>query len=132
MSIFSVSLAATCSCPLDYRKSRDLPARLTGLSRVAAVVIAPMSPAIAAATKPSAAPGPFRLGLRFVDLQRASSQFRSIQGGNRFISFTSVRHFNKREPPRAAGFPVGHDTDSFDLTVCLENGSQLRFGGTVG
>ena len=73
-----------------------------------------------------------RLGLRFVNLQRASAQFRSIQSRDRFVSFGGIRHFHETETACSARLPVGHNADFFHRTVRLENRSQFRLGCAVG
>jgi hypothetical protein len=121
MSIRFVLLAQQYAAVGRIRgEPKMLPARLPGLTRMATVVIASTSPSTAA--KPlSTTSGPVGFGLRFVNLQRASAQFGSVQCRNRFVSFTGVSHFHKRETPRASGFSVGDDVDFLDRTVCFED-----------
>jgi hypothetical protein len=66
-----------------------------------------------------------RLGLSFVNLQRASAQFRSIQSRDRFVSLGGIGHFHETEAPGSARLPVGHNADFFHRTMRLENRSQF-------
>ena len=119
------------SRPAESIDPDRLPAWFPGLTGVPAIVVFPA--AASAATKSlSSAAGPVGLGLRLIDLQRASPQFGSVQRGDGFIGLAGVRHFNKCEAPRATGFPVGHDADLFDSAMRLENVAQLGLGCAVG
>jgi hypothetical protein len=94
------------------------------------IVIAAATSSASAATKAfstttTAALRPVGLGLRLVNLQRASTQFRSVQCRNGFISFGRISHFHKPEAPGAARLPIGHDTDFFHRTMSLETRSQF-------
>src|ERR1700691_3659792 len=130
--------AAAPHSPGSFHKTRNLPARFPWLSRVSLIIIAPPSAAapppakLLSTTPTTTAPGTIRLGLRFVDLQRASAQFRSVQRRNRFIRFGGIRHFHKSKSPGASGFPVSYDADFFHRTMSFENGSQLGLGCAVG
>jgi hypothetical protein len=115
--------------PGSFHKIKTLPARFAWLPCVSLIIIAPASTATAAPTTKllptpatTTAPRTIRLGLRFVDLQRASAQFRSVQRRNRFIRFRGIRHFHKPESPGSSGFPVGYDADFFHRTMSFENG----------
>src|SRR5690348_16286865 len=109
---------------------RKLPARLTGLARVATIVIAstPSSPAEPLSTTP----WPLRLRLRLVDSQCPSPECGSVQRCDSFLGLSRIRHFHKRKASRAAGFSVGHDAHFFHLSVGLEKGAQLRLACAVG
>src|SRR5579872_915218 len=120
-----------------FRKQENLPARFARLACVPLIVVATASSAASTTTKllsttSAAAPGAVCLGLRFVDLQRASAQFGSVQRRDCFIRFGGVSHFHEPEAPGSACLPVGNDADFFHCTVSLENRSQLGLGGAVG
>jgi hypothetical protein len=74
-------------------------------------------------TTASAALRSVRLGLRFVDLQRAAAKFGPVQRRDRFIGLGGIGHFHKPETPGSARLPVRHNADFFHRTVSLKNGS---------
>jgi hypothetical protein len=119
----------------------NLPARLSGLARVALVIIATSattaaftstaagaaattaaeaaSPTTAKASTSSAS-GTVRLRLGFVDLQSASLEFGAVQRSDGFFGLAGVRHFNERKTAGPAGFAVGDQADFFNCPVGLE------------
>src|SRR5581483_3805714 len=88
--------------------------------------IAPTTPAAAPtaaaapATISTTARSAFGLRTRFVDIQGASAQLRSIQSCDRFLSIFVARHLDETEPTRAAGFAVSKNAHAIDLSVGLE------------
>jgi hypothetical protein len=94
------------------------------------IVIAAATSSASAATKAFSTPTtaalrPVGLGLRLVNLQRASAQFRSVQRRHCFIGFGGIGHFHKPETACAPRFTIGHDADFFHRTMRLENRSQF-------
>src|SRR5882724_7331610 len=102
-----IGLLASFSPPLFYRKT-SLPARLTGLTCLAAIIVASTASSTAATkslsptTASAARPVGFWFG--FVDGQRTAAQFSAVQGRNGFLSLRSIGHLDKREAARASGF----------------------------
>jgi hypothetical protein len=127
---FSPFLALGGAAFDEFSKSKQLPARLPRLTGVAAIVLP--STATASSEPLPASPGTIRLGLRLVDGQGTASEFGSVQRRDSLISIGGIGHFDKAEASRAAGVPVGDNSDSFHISVRLENGSQLRLSRTVG
>src|SRR6266536_3073476 len=104
-----------------FQKTRKLPARFARLACVPLIVVATASPASTATktfcTASATAPGLVRLRLCFVDLQRASTQFCSVQCRNRLVGFSGIRHFHESKSTCASCFPISHDADFFHRTV---------------
>jgi hypothetical protein len=97
------------------------------LSRVPLVIVATATTTAAPTAKPLSAAtlGAIGFGLRFVNLQRASAQFRPVQSRNGFIGFAGICHFHERKAASAAGFAVGDNADFFDRPVGFENTPQF-------
>src|SRR5512146_191267 len=84
---------------------RPLPARLSRLTGMAAVIVA--STAATSATEPAAA---LRFWASFVYGERTSARVAAVEGGDGSVSFAVVRHFDKPEAPRTAGVAVSDYT----------------------
>jgi hypothetical protein len=97
-----------------------LPARFARLAWVTTVVIAPPSAAPAAKTL-SAAFRTVRFWFRFVNGQRSSTQFRTIEGRDRFIRRVGIGHFYECEPSRPARIPIRNQAHLVDCAVRLEH-----------
>jgi hypothetical protein len=82
-----------------------------------------------AATEPAAALG---LGTGFVDVEGAATEFFSVQGRNRLLGFSGIRHFDESKSARSAGVPVSDNTYLIDFSVGLKQRAQLGFGCAVG
>jgi hypothetical protein len=94
------------------------------------IIVATSSAATTTAPKTLSTTAPaaswaIRLGLRFIDLQGASAQLRSIQSRNRFVSLGGIGHLHETETAGSARLAVGHNADFFHGTVRLENRSQF-------
>src|SRR6185369_3488104 len=103
---------------------KQLPARLTRLTRMASVVIA--TPTTAATTKPL--PATFwtvRFGLSLVDGQRTPTQISSVQCRNCFIRFTGVCHLHECKTTRSPCLPVRHYADLVDRAMRFESAPQF-------
>jgi hypothetical protein len=79
----------------------------------------------AATTTTAAASGAFRLGARFVHVQRASADLRSVQSSDRFLSVFGARHLDETKAARTACVPVGEDADTIHLAVHFEQLTQF-------
>jgi hypothetical protein len=120
-----------------FQETRKLPARFARLACVPLIIIAPASPSSTAATKPlstaTATPlGTVGLGLRLVDFQRASAQFRPVQRRDSLVGLGGIGHFHESKAAGTAGFAIGHNADFFHRTMSLEYGSQFGLGSAVG
>jgi hypothetical protein len=82
-----------------------------------------------AATEPAAALG---LGTGLVDVEGAATEFFSVQGRNRLLRFSGIRHFDESKSARSAGVPVSDNTYLIDFSVGLKQRAQLGFGCAVG
>jgi hypothetical protein len=76
--------------------------------------------ATTAGTAPTAADGP---GFSFVDAQRTSHQLGSLKSLNGAVLALGIGHFNKREAPLAASFPLEGKGTGHDLA---EGGEKFR------
>src|SRR5438552_12916805 len=99
---------------------------------MALIIVATTAATATKSLSTTAAPGPVGLGLRLVDFQRASAQFRSIQRRHGFIGLGCIGHFHKSKSASAAGLPIGNYAHVFHRTVSFEHSSQFRFGCAVG
>src|SRR5436305_1289952 len=79
----------------------------------------------------TAASWPVRLRLGFIDGQRPSAQFSSVQSCDCFVGFTRVCHFHKSKAARPAGVPVGYYAYLVHGPMGFENGAQLSLSRAV-
>src|SRR5580692_9171273 len=119
------------------QKPTNLPAGFAWLACVSLIVVTTASAPASTATKSlaatrSTAPRFVRLRLRFVDLQRAPAEFRSVQCRDSLIRLGCIRHLDEPETSGTPCLTVGHDADFFHRTVSLEHRSQLRLSCAVG
>jgi hypothetical protein len=97
------------------------PAAFTSSAAGASATTAPAEAASASPAKAStSATRAVRLWLGFIDLQRASAEFASVQCCDGLFGFASVGHFNKRKAAGPSGFAVGDQADLFNRSVGLE------------
>ncbi len=73
--------------------------------------------AIAASATARAALG-FRT--RFINIQRATTQLRSVQCRDGFLSVFVARHLNESEPTRTPRLTICNNAHTIDLSVGLE------------
>jgi len=69
----------------------------------------------------TAAAGAFRFGTRFVDVQRATGQIDAVNGGDRFLAFAIVCHFDES---KTAGLPRVAIRDDVYPTNCAVSFKQ--------
>src|SRR6266850_8151518 len=120
------------SRPNVLQAFQKLPARFARLARVAAVVVATAAAPTTATKALSTTPWPIGLWFGLVDGQGSSAQIGSIQGCDRLVGLTGVRHFHKAETARTTRLPVGHKSDFLHGAVRLENVAQFGFCCAVG
>jgi hypothetical protein len=87
--------------------------------------------ALSAATTATAL-GTVGLGLRLINLQSPSAQFRAVQRRYSLIGLGGICHFHESEPAGPSRFAIGHNADFFHRTMSLEYGSQFGLGCAVG
>ena len=73
--------------------------------------------AISAATASRTA---FRFRARFINIQRASAQLRSIERRDGFLSVFVARHLDESEATRTPGLAIRKNTHAINLPVGLE------------
>jgi hypothetical protein len=78
----------------------------------------------ASAIAPPAA-GTFCLWPRFVYVDGASAELRSIQTGNRLFSFFGIGHFHETESARSSGLAIRQNTYAVHLAIGLKELAQL-------
>jgi len=66
----------------------------------------------------------------FVDVQRPAVKIGAIQGRDGPVAFRVVAHFNESKTSGLSGIPVGHDTDTIDVSMRLKQGSNRILGST--
>src|SRR5689334_7733135 len=93
--------------------------RAVQLPAVSAAATPTASATIASAS--AAASAPLHFWTRFVDVQRASAQLRSVQSGNRLLAIFAAGHLHESEPAGTASITIGHDTHALHLSVHLEH-----------
>jgi hypothetical protein len=91
-----------------------------------------MSTIIVASTTTASAESPSAttaagLGLRFIDLQRPSTEFGAIESSNRLISFGGIRHFDESKTARTACVTIGDHAYLINRTMNLECTAKLSF-----
>src|SRR5437868_7941385 len=89
-------------------------AAATSTTTSAAATIAAISTAAAAART--------TLGLRtrFINIQRATAQLRTVQCRDGFLSVFIAGHLNETEPTRATGLAIRKNAHAIDLSIGLE------------
>jgi hypothetical protein len=122
------------------RKYLRLPTRFARLASMALIVIASAAATATAAASATGTPkalstaaaGLVSLGLGFIDLQSAATEFRPVQRRDGLFGFAGVGHLNKRKSARASGLAISDHVDGVHLSMRREQIAQLRFGGGVG
>src|SRR5437879_865051 len=114
-----------------FHHTADLPARLAAFARLAAIASA-SSAASASAKSLAAALWTIGLWLGFVDSQRPSTQFSSVERGNGLVRRRGIGHLHESETARAARLPAGNECDFFYRAVRLEHIAQFGLGRAVG
>jgi hypothetical protein len=77
--------------------------------------------AFASAATSTACARTIGLRLRLVDSKWTSAQVGSIQGGDRLIRRSRIRHFHETESARATRVAVGDQGDFFHRSMRFEN-----------
>ncbi len=57
----------------------------------------------------------------FVYIHRPAAEFGAIKSRYGPVRFIRIRHFHESKSARTACFPVCHDADTLDCTVCLKH-----------
>jgi hypothetical protein len=83
----------------------------------------------AAAAATTATESAVWLGTGFVDVQCASVEGVSIEGGNGLIRLAFIFHFDECETARTPGFTICHDSGAIYLAVPLKEAAYTLFGG---
>lgn len=78
------------------------------------------------AVAPKSAAGTLRLRPRFIDIELAPTEIRTIQGSARPFRFGSICHFDKSKAACAARVSVGYQVDPLHFTqrFCERNRSD--------
>jgi hypothetical protein len=95
------------------------------LNQLPAIVAAATAAATTTASKTA-----FRLGTRFVYVERPAVQLSSIQFSDCTIRFRVGAHFDKSESTGLPGIPVRDDVNALDCSVRLEQRSDRSFGSS--
>jgi hypothetical protein len=103
---------------LDFKDGSCLPAATTAAATAAAVATSTTAATCAAA-------GALSFRTRLIDVESASPNLSSIQSGNGFIAFFSIRHFDEAKAARTSGVAVRHDGYSINLPILLEQLAQF-------
>jgi hypothetical protein len=86
--------------------------------------------AATASTAPASSAGrTIRLRSRFVDVDSASAELRSIQPCDCLLPIFVAGHLDESEASGPAGVAVGHDADAIHLSIGLEGLPQFVFTG---
>jgi hypothetical protein len=95
----------------------------TTAAATSAIASSAAAPTVTAATTAAA------LGLRarFVDVDGATADLRTVQGRNRFFSIFVAGHFHETESARAPRVAVGHDADPINLSVRFKRLPEFVF-----
>jgi len=96
----------------------------------ATTVSTPVAPTISAtpAAVPATAARVLGLGTRFVHVEGASANLRTVQGRDGFFAILVAGHFHEAEAARSARVTVGHNADPIHLPEGLEHLPQFVFG----
>ena len=86
---------------------------------------------MSAAERPATLARPLRPFLGFVDTQWATIHLKAVQGLNGGLCFT-LRHIDETEATRLSSFAVIDELDRIDLTVTLEEASDVLLCGVEG
>jgi len=104
-----------------------MPAAATAASGPAATTTAAAESAAAATT--TAAESAVGLGTGFIDVQCASVEGVSIEGGNGLIRLAFIFHFDECETARPSGFAIRHNPGAIHLAVPFEEATNTLFTG---
>jgi hypothetical protein len=83
--------------------------------------------ASAALTAAPTAADTLRFGTRFINVQWATVEFRSIQGSDGLVAILRARYLYESEPAWLARITVSHEGHSIDCAVSCEELAQLVF-----
>jgi hypothetical protein len=115
MLVTGFPAARTATTPAAMATPVAPPVSAIAASTTTAVTSA-ATPSAAATIRP-AAPGAFGLRTRFVHVQRAAAELRSIERRNRPFSLGFIRHFHERETTGPARIAIGFNADPLNLAV---------------
>jgi hypothetical protein len=119
------------SCAISLRKilarANYLPAA-TPAAAATTVSAAIPAPATTLASTTAAA-GMFGFWTRFIHVQRASSNLRAVQRGDRLIAIFVTSHLDEAEAAGASSLAVGHDADAIHWTEGFENLPEIFLRG---
>jgi hypothetical protein len=106
--------------------SGALPAGLAALARSATTTTARTATTTASAEAAATAAA---LGFRpsLINIERTAIKICTIEGRNRAIRFSGVRHFDERKTARTAGVAVGYQVDTVHLSIRLKERTDRRF-----
>jgi hypothetical protein len=93
---------------------------------VSTIASAATTTAVATAATTTAA---FGLGPRFIYVDGASADLRTVESGNCLFSIFVAGHLNETKAARAAGIAIGHDAHAVDLSVRFEELPKFIFIG---
>lgn len=93
------------------------------------LLVAPATTTAATAAIPASAGSALGFRTRFIHIQRASSQIRTVEGIDGFVALFRVRHFHERKTARTSGLTIGQNTDTLYLSIRLEHVTQFIFRG---
>src|SRR5579863_2634867 len=72
---------------------------------------------------------PFRLGPRFVDVERTSANLTAVNRRDGFFALFRIRHLDKTKTAGTPGVTIGHDADTVNLSVGRKQLPQFIFSG---
>jgi hypothetical protein len=114
-----------CGFAKDQPRTRELPAiAATTTTAATASAVAPV-----AATAASTTAGALGLRPSFVDVDRASTNLRTVQRSDGFFAVFIAGHFNESETAGATRVTIGHDANAIHLPVSFKNLSQFFLAG---
>jgi hypothetical protein len=98
-------------------------------STTAAAASAIASTTTASTVPAASATAALGLRARFVDVDGAAADLRTVQGRDGLISIFVAGHFDETESARAPRVAVGHDADPINLSVRFKSLTKLIFTG---
>jgi hypothetical protein len=81
-----------------------------------------------ASTSASTAESAVGFGTGFIDIQRASVQGVTVEGGNGLVRLAFIFHLDECETAGTSGFTIRHDSGTVDLAISFEEAANGLFG----
>jgi hypothetical protein len=80
---------------------------------------------IASSLTASASSGPLRLWTSFVHVDRATTQFPTVQFGDGLLALVGIGHLDKGKPARTPSIAICHESDSVNLSILSKELTKL-------